>query len=57
MAKFGMLITGTQFIKGAAVEARIDADPEMSAIKECYGVRRLTEKIRSERKKFNRERK
>ena len=39
MAKFDMLITGSQFIKEAEVEARIDADPKMSPIKKYYGVR------------------
>ena len=46
MAKFDMLITGSQFIKVAAVEARTDADPKISPIKKYYGVRRLTEKIK-----------
>ena len=56
MAKFGMLITGTRLIKEATVKAAVDADPELATIK-WYGIYRLTEKIRTERKKFNRERK
>ena len=55
MAEFGMLITGTQFIKEVTVKAVIDADPELATIKESYGIYRLTEEIRTERKKFNRE--
>jgi len=55
-AKFGMLITGTGTIRESMVNEMIERDTSLLLLKDKYGVHRLVEKVRTERKKFNKER-
>lgn len=51
-AKFGMIITGTCTISEKIIRKKIDGDDRLKEIECKFGIRTLTEKVRTLRKKY-----